>query len=173
MSVFTTQHKKTPPKYKPFQTKGGPWSQVNTEKLPEPRHGWHCTCKKQNSPSPCLSFPRILRITSSTVFYFIWCVLRYSSESASLSVLQRHWRKILFFFKRPFGWFFFFLPAAETNELAFIFNEKHLLSKHGLHLVRFIFKVLLILTLKVHRTNVPPPEMNRVLGIYQDVPRQW
>lgn len=68
--------------------------------------------------------------------------------------------------------FFFFLPAAETNELAFIFNEKHLLSKHGLHLVQFIFKVLLILKLKVHRTNAPPPEMNLVLGIYRDVPRQ-
>lgn len=75
-------------------------------------------------------------------------------------------------FKDPLDDFFFFLPAAETNELAFIFNEKHLLSKHGLHLVQFIFKVLLILKLKVHRTNAPPPEMNLVLGIYRDVPRQ-
>lgn len=30
---------KTPPKCKPFQTQGGPWSQINTEKLPEPQHG--------------------------------------------------------------------------------------------------------------------------------------
>lgn len=86
VSVFTTQHKKQHLSANHFRLKEAP--EVRSTLRNSQSHSMVniVLIENRNSPSLPLSFPRILHVTSSTVFYFIWCVLRYSSESASLLV---------------------------------------------------------------------------------------